>query len=133
MTAPAGADTVRPTVTSTAPPAGSSSVATNAMISASFSEDMNPATISGASFIVTNVTLGSTVTGSVSYSVVGKTALFTPAAALASNATFTARITSGAADLAGNDLAERWPGCLAQATMRGHSAPEPWPTPAHPR
>ena len=100
-------DAVRPTVIFTVPAALASAVATNSAISASFSKDMNPATLTASSFLLTNTTLGSAVAGSVSYSVSSRTALFTPSAAgtLASNSSFSASITAAAADLAGNGLA----------------------------
>ena len=100
-------DAVRPTVIFTVPAAGASAVANNSAVSATFSKDMNPATLSASSFVLTNTTLGSAVAGSVSYSVTSRTALFTPSAAgtLASNSSFSAVITAAAADLAGNGLA----------------------------
>lgn len=101
------ADSARPTVIITVPVADAGTVATNTAISAIFSEDMNPATISGTSFTVANTTLGTAVAGTVSYSAASRTAVFTPTtpSILADNTLFTATITSGAADLAGNTLA----------------------------
>ncbi|HWH81761.1 MAG TPA: Ig-like domain-containing protein [Burkholderiaceae bacterium] len=106
MTASA-ADLTRPTVTITVPAAGASNVATNTAISATFSEDMNPATISGTSFTVANTTLGTAVAGTVSYSAASRTAVFTPTTpgTLPGNTLFTATVTTGAADLVGNTLA----------------------------
>nr|WP_269839047.1 Ig-like domain-containing protein [Paucibacter sp. M5-1]MCZ7881295.1 Ig-like domain-containing protein [Paucibacter sp. M5-1] len=77
----AGADLVRPTVAITVPAAGAINVASNARLSATFSEDINPATISATSFTLVNTSLGTTVSGSVSYTAASRTALFTPAAA----------------------------------------------------
>ena len=51
-------DTTRPTVVLTVPAAGALNVPNNTKISATFSEDMAAATISGSSFNVTNTTLG---------------------------------------------------------------------------
>lgn len=102
----ATADTTRPTVTLTVPAAGATGVATNTKVTATFSEDMDPATITGTSFTLVNTTLGGTaVAGDVSYAVVGKIATFTPTAALPANTLFTATVTTTAADLAGNTLA----------------------------
>lgn len=104
----ATADTTRPTVTLTVPAAGATGVATNTKITATFSEDMDPDTITGTSFTVVNTTLGGTaVAGTVAYSVVGRIATFTPTtpATLPLNTLFTATVTTVAADLAGNTLA----------------------------
>lgn len=98
------ADTTRPRVTATLPAAGASSVAINRTITATFSESMDPATISAASFRV--IGPGATVVaGVVTYSLDARTASFTPAAALPVNTLFTATVTTGATDLAGNALA----------------------------
>jgi hypothetical protein len=100
------ADTTRPAVTLTAPGAGALNVATNAKITATFSEAMDPATIKVTSFTVRNTTLGSAVTGTVDYSASARTATFTPTGAvLAGNNQFTATITAAATDLSGNALA----------------------------
>jgi hypothetical protein len=98
-------DATRPTVTATVPADGATGVATNTKITATFSEDMAPATISGTSFKLAGP--GTTaVTGTVTYSVTARTATFTPTspATLAANALFTGTITTGATDLAGNPL-----------------------------
>ena len=101
------ADLTRPTVTATVPADGASNVATNTAISATFSEDMHPATISGTSFTVANTTLGTAVAGTVSYSAASRTAVFTPTTpgTLPDNTLFTATVTTDAEDLAGNTLA----------------------------
>ncbi len=82
-------------------------VATNTKITAQFSENMNPATLSAASFSVRNTALGSAVDGTVTYSVASRTATFTPSApaTLAASSPFTATITTAATDNAGNALA----------------------------
>ncbi|MBI5635246.1 MAG: SBBP repeat-containing protein, partial [Nitrospirae bacterium] len=91
--------TVPPTVVGTSPANGAANVPVNTTITATFSEDMDPATINGATFVVDGVT------GAVTYDVPAKTAAFTPDAVLAGGTTYTARITAGAQDLAGNALA----------------------------
>ena len=107
FTTSALADATRPTVILTAPAAGDGSVAVNRQINATFSESMDAATISGASFTVTNTTLGTPVVGTVSYSPSTRTATFTPStpAVLAASDLFTAVISTAATDLAGNTLA----------------------------
>src|SRR5204863_1014961 len=66
-----------------------------------FSEAMNPSTITPGTFTLKQGTTA--VAGTVSYA--GVTATFTPASALAPLTTFTATVTTGARDLAGNALA----------------------------
>jgi len=100
-------DTTRPTVIFTVPAIGAAAVAVNTKISATFSEPMNPATLSSTTFSVTNTTAGTAVAGAVSYVAASRTVTFTPAlaASLASGSLYTATITTAAADLAGNALA----------------------------
>jgi ketosteroid isomerase-like protein len=91
-----------PTVVSTVPANGATLVAVNTVVSATFSEAMNAATITGATFKVTGP--GATpVAGAVTYS--GTTATFTPTALLANSTLFTATITTGAQDPTGAPLA----------------------------
>ncbi|HXJ62087.1 MAG TPA: ice-binding family protein, partial [Verrucomicrobiae bacterium] len=91
------ADTTRPTVSSTDPANAATAVAINKRIAATFSEAMDPATISAANFTLRQ---GATpVAGTVTY--VGTTATFAPASALAINTTYTVTITTGVKDLAG--------------------------------
>ena len=91
-----------PTVISTVPTSGATAVPVNTLVSATFSEAMNPATINGATFTVTGP--GATpVAGTVTYA--GSTATFTPTAVLANGTAFTATITTGAKDPAGVPLA----------------------------
>ncbi|MBC8442514.1 MAG: DUF3494 domain-containing protein [Deltaproteobacteria bacterium] len=94
-------DTTAPTVMLTVPADAATGVLTNSKITATFSEAMDPATISTATFtLMDGVT---SVSGTVTYS--GVTAVFTPATDLTASATYTAKITTAAEDLAGNALA----------------------------
>jgi hypothetical protein len=105
---PGPSETIPPTVTFTVPANGATGVAINTKISATFSEVMDPATLTTTTFTLKQ---GATaVPGAVNYS--GVTAVFTPAASLAASTTYTATITIGATDLAGNQLAGNqapWP------------------------
>ncbi len=107
----------RPQVASTIP-ATDATVPSNTAVTATFTTDMNPATLNAASFIVTSPVLGGAPAGRVSYSppstrtagrvsyVVGsRTTVFTPTAPLVAGTTYTATITADATDLAGNALA----------------------------
>jgi Bacterial Ig-like domain/Right handed beta helix region/FG-GAP repeat len=94
-------DTTSPTVLSTHPTSNAVDVVLNSSINATFSEPMDPSTITTATFTVNGG--GGPVAGAVGY--VGATATFTPSANLASTTVYTATITTGAKDLAGNPLA----------------------------
>src|SRR5579864_5194155 len=91
-----------PSVISTVPTSGATAVPVNTLVSATFSEAINPATINGTTFTVTGP--GATpIAGTVTYA--GSTATFTPSAILANSTVFTATITTGAKDPAGASLA----------------------------
>ena len=86
---PGPSETIPPTVTFTVPANGATGVAINTKISATFSEVMDPATLTTTTFTLKQ---GATaVPGAVNYS--GVTAVFTPAASLAASTTYTATIT----------------------------------------
>jgi len=93
-----------PIVASTTPLPGSTGVPITQVVTATFSEVMNPATI-----ITTTITLtgpgGTAVAGSVAYNTTGSVASFTPSANLAYNTLYTATITTGAANTLGVNLA----------------------------
>jgi len=95
-------DITAPTVLSTIPANGDTGVAIGANVTATFSEAMKSSTITTATFTLTGP--GTTpVLGAVSYA--GTTATFNPTNNLAGNTTYTATITTGVKDLAGNPLA----------------------------
>ena len=102
-------DTTLPRVTLTAPvtgvPGPTLGVPTNTAITAVFTEDLAAASVNSASFTVTTAAPGINPAGTVTYSVGTKTAVFTPAAALAANTTYTVTLTTAIKDLAGNALA----------------------------
>jgi hypothetical protein len=98
---------IPPTVISTIPADLVVDVPLNQIVSATFSTAMDPATINSATFTLTGP--GATpVSGLVAYAAVGNTLTFTPAANLAPSTTFTATITTGAQDLAGIGLANKY-------------------------
>ena len=93
-----------PTVISTDPANAATGIAVDKKISATFSEAMNPSTINTGTFLLKQGI--NTITGTVSYS--GTTAVFTPSANLLAGTTYTATITTGAQNTAGNSLAENY-------------------------
>lgn len=95
-------DTTRPTIISTIAPNGAVGVPINQAVSATFSEAMDALTISGTTFTLAGP--GGAVQGLVTYAAIAKTATFTPAANLLPSTQYTATVTAGAADLAGNPL-----------------------------
>ena len=97
-------DATPPTVVSTDPANNATGVCINKAINATFSEAMDPATINTATFTVAGPA-SAPVTGTVSYNNASNIATFTPASNLATNTPYTATITTGATDLAGNALA----------------------------
>ncbi len=107
FTTGAAPDTIAPMVSFTVPSYGAINIPANQRISASFTEAMDPASISTATFLVK---AGATpVAGVVTY--VGITATFTPTLPLANNTLYTVTISTGATDLAGNPIASDyvWP------------------------
>ena len=90
-----------PAVNSTDPADGAIGVSFNKKISATFSEAMDPATITPTTFTVTQGT--APVSGTVACA--DTTATFTPAGNLTPNTTYTATVSTEATNLAGNTLA----------------------------
>jgi hypothetical protein len=101
FTTGAAADNVLPVVNSADPVNNSTDVARNKVIALTFSEPMNPSTINTSTFTLMQGTTA--VPGTVTY--YGASATFTPTNILASSTVYTATITNGAKDLAGNALA----------------------------
>jgi len=91
-------ETVLPYVVSTLPAARSANVVTTTSISATFSEPIDPATITPASFFVAGVA------GTTTYDPTTLTAVFTPSVPLTSNTSYTLTVTTGVTDLAGNHI-----------------------------
>ncbi len=98
------ADITSPTVISTDPMNAATGVLVSKKIAATFSEAMNPLTINGTTFLLKHG--ATTDAGIVTYS--GTTALFSPAVNLLSNTVYTATITTGSQDVAGNALVNNY-------------------------
>ena len=108
-TVAAPSDVTLPQVSTTDPatttPGPTTGVPSNTAISATFTKNMAPATITGTSFTVTCTAPCVSPTGSVNYSVGARTAVFRPAANFIVGDTYTVTITTAATDVAGNALA----------------------------
>jgi len=97
-------NTSAPTIISTIPANGATGVPLNEKVTATFSTAMNAATINGTTFTLAGPG-GTAVAGTVTYAAGSNSAIFAPSANLTAATTYTATVTSGAKDLAGNALA----------------------------
>ncbi len=104
FTTGSGPDNTPPTVILTVPVNLATGVAINTKPTATFSEAMDPLTITPATFTIMQGTLS--VSGSVTY--VGTVATFKPLTNFAANTTYTATITTGAEDVAGNSMVSNY-------------------------
>jgi hypothetical protein len=119
FTTGAAPDVINPVVTLLDPAEFATGVDINKSIAATFSEAMGPLTISTTTFTLQQ---GATaVSGTVTYS--GVTAVFTPTSNLAANTSYTATITTGAKDLAGNALASNHVWSFTTAAAAAGPAP----------
>ncbi|MFA4987302.1 MAG: Ig-like domain-containing protein, partial [Candidatus Brocadiia bacterium] len=113
-------DTTPPTVTSTTPVHLDTEVPFNISLTAAFTEEMDPLTITTATFRVTGPgTIP--VLGTVTY--IGLTATFTPVNPLAASTLFTAAITTGAKDQANNPLAANYEWTFTTGTIADTTRP----------
>jgi hypothetical protein len=94
------------TVASVTPLAGAVGICPSTVVTATFSQAMNPATINAKTFTLTAGTPPVAVEGVVSYA--GSTATFTPSGPLALSTLYTAMITTGAQDTSGSALANNY-------------------------
>jgi len=104
FTTGAAPDVIQPAVTLLNPADLSTDAPVNTAIAATFSEAMDPLTVSTTTFTLQQG--AASVSGTVVYS--GVTAVFTPTATLAAGTAYTATITTAARDLAGNVLVRNY-------------------------
>ncbi len=97
-------DTLPPFVLVTIPDDEAVDVLVRAKVNAIFNEDMDPSTVSGATFSVRGPS-SSVVVGSVAYDPFGRKGTFTPTGPLLAGTTYTATISTGVEDVAGNAMA----------------------------
>lgn len=91
-----------PTVSVTDPAGSATEIDVMGVITATFSETMDASTVNANTFTLRDNNLNTTITGTVSYS--DTTATFTPSSPLSYSTTYTATITTGVTDLAGNAM-----------------------------
>ena len=98
-----------PTVISTNPLNAAINFPINRKITATFSEAMNPATVTTAGvFALTVTTGGAVVPGTATYVAIDNTVIFSPTANLLPNKQYTATISTAAQNAAGNGLAANY-------------------------
>ncbi len=95
-------DNTPPSITSLDPSDGAVHVAVTTTVEVVFSEDMDTSTINASTFLLQYAS--TSVPGTVSYDSLTQTAIFIPAADLATDTTYTATVTTGVTDLAGNSI-----------------------------
>lgn len=123
FTTGSASDVTAPLVTATSPPEGSLGVALNANITATFSEAMDPLSITTSTFVVRHGQ--SEVPGNIVYGP-GTTAVFKSAGALGINALFTVTLGTGIRDMQGNALANArtWSFTTGSASSLGPASVE---------
>jgi YVTN family beta-propeller protein len=100
-------DTTPPTVATTSPAGGATGVSRTTTVTATFSEAVNAATVTAATFELRDAA-NAVVAATVSYDAATRIATLTPSAALAASTTYTANVIGGASgikDVAGNAMA----------------------------
>ncbi len=116
-------DSTAPAVASTSP-ANSASNGGIINVTATFSESMDTATMTGSNFYLSAG--GNNVSGSVSYS--GAIATFMPSSNLSYGTTYTATITTGAKDVAGNAMAANYSWTFTTSNEPDTTAPTVYST-----
>ena len=116
FTTRADQDTSPPTVVDKSPIPGSTCVPVNTVVTYTFSEGLDPATINTSTFFIQGVQ------GTVTYDAVSFKATFTPAAPLQPNTLYSGKTTTGIADLAGVHIAGEVPFYFTTAAASGTCA-----------
>jgi hypothetical protein len=108
--------TAHPTVTSTVPASGAGNVEVDSSITATFSADMDPASITSATF-----TLNNGVTGAVGYDAATRTATLTPSSDLSHETVYTATISATVRDTGGTTLGADYVFTFTTETGKHHN------------
>lgn len=93
-----------PVLTARGPLSGATDVLLTGVVTATFSKDLNPATLTASTFAVQNA--AGLVAGNFTYNASTRTATFTPAAPLVANTLYTVTLTNGIKDTSGQGLNE---------------------------
>ena len=115
-------DTTAPTVSAVTPAEAANGVAATSVATATFSEAMNASTINAGTFELRNGA-GALVSATASYNAGTRVATLTPGAALAASTTYTATVTTGVQDAAGNALASAKIWSFTTAAAGGDTTP----------
>ena len=110
-------------MTDTSPANTATGVALDADSQATFSEAMDPATITSGSFTLVKASDNSPVAAAVTYDANTKTAILNPASDLAPDSTYTATVATAVKDSAGNPLASAKTWGFTTAVQGTSSAP----------
>ena len=102
---PQQVDTSKPAVNSTTPAQNSVAVGTNSAITVTFNEAIDPATVNAQTLVLMK---DGTIPVAGSLTTVGTTALFRPTGNLSTGASYTANVTTGVKDLAGNAMSANY-------------------------
>jgi hypothetical protein len=106
FTTTAPPDTGAPSITATTPAAGATGVELGSTVRATFSESVDPATVTSATFVL-RTSGGAAVPGTVTYASAAREATLTPSAPLTLGGSYIATVQGGATgvkDLGGNPL-----------------------------
>lgn len=99
-------DVTKPTVVGAIPPDGTTGVSPYTSVEVEFSEDMDAATITSGTFYLKKG--ATTVATSLFYDAASKTAVLVPTTNLSYSSSYTATVTTGVKDLAGNTMASNF-------------------------
>jgi hypothetical protein len=106
-------DGIAPTVNSVSPDDDATGVAVGSNVTVTFSEPINPDTVTSSTFTLSN---GGTVSGVITVAGDGISATFNPTNDLAASTTYTVTVTTGVEDVAGNNLAVNFTSQFTTAT-----------------
>ena len=121
FTTGAAEDIIAPSAISFNPANGAIDTPVNQKINVIFSEAMDPATITTATFRITKTSGAVALIGRIEY--IGNTATFAPNNNLANNTQYTITVTTGAKDLAGNALTTNYVKSFTTGAVADTSSP----------
>lgn len=117
------ADVTAPTVVSVSPANDSTNVATNATVQVTFSEPMDPTTITSANIGLKNTVTGAVVPAIVAYDATNNRATLTPTGPLSNGTNYTLTVTTGVRDAGNNPLASPFTSRFTTVPVADTTAP----------